>query len=117
MAESFFELCHALGITGKKNLMKEELSKAAHRSSFVIWLNRYNAIMFKSPVPICDIPTNLHFRTVPDSSCIVPFSPKDIFPPTTKKTLPPPQQWLWTPPQTFLIRIRAMLTLRDWSRL
>ena len=69
--------------------MKDELSKTAHRSSFVIWLNRHNEIMFKNPVPICDIPTNLHFRTVPDYSGITSFTIKDIYPPPVNQTNTP----------------------------
>ena len=81
LGESFFEMCHALGITSKKNSFKDELSKTVNRSSFVIWLNRFNEKMFKNPVPLCDIPTKLHFTTVPDTLGVVSVTIDDIFPP------------------------------------
>ena len=62
LCESFFEMCHALGITSQKNSFKDELSRTAYRASFVIWLYRFSEKMFKNPVPFCDIPTNMPFK-------------------------------------------------------
>ena len=64
--------------------MRDELSKAASRSSYVIWINKDTPDMYKMPLIFCNIPTNMHVRTVPESPAILEFVIEEIYPPKRK---------------------------------
>merc|ERR1712079_464207 len=67
-------MCNALEIHKKSNSLKKKLSKAASRSSFVIWIN-------KTRLTYCDTPKDTHYSTFPDSPGIIDSEFEKMYPP------------------------------------
>ena len=61
-ANSFYELCAALGIEGpNRKSLRNSLSKIALRCSYVVWINRFNKKMYKRALIPCDIDHRFRF--------------------------------------------------------